>query len=223
MRRLLAVVLLALVSWVPGTAWAHDVLVDSDPKDGARLEEPPATVTLVFSAAVRQGYAKVTVTGSDGSAWADGEATVGKERVSVRVRPLVRPGKYVVGYRVLSSDGHPVSGKVTFTFAGGAASPAPSASAPASAPARDQAPDPAAEAAEAAANGGAGMAVVWIAGALVVLGLGTVVALRRSGGAPQAPAARAEDREGSSGAAVPAVRAEGRAPGDGERDGKARA
>jgi hypothetical protein len=37
-----------------------------------------------------------------------------------------------------------------------------------------------AEAAEAAANGGAGMAVVWIVGALLVLAAGTAVALRRS-------------------------------------------
>jgi hypothetical protein len=49
---------------------------------------------------------------------------------------LPGPGKYTVAYRVVSADGHPVEGAVTFTVTGTTAvagSPSPSASAVASA------------------------------------------------------------------------------------------
>ncbi|GAA4071801.1 copper resistance CopC family protein [Nonomuraea soli] len=225
MRRLLTVLLVACAAaWalMPGAAWAHDVLVGSDPADGARLDAAPSEVTLVFNTAVRTGYAHVNVTGPGGTSWADGSAVVRKERVSVKVRPLGAAGEYVVGYRILSSDGHPVSGKVTFTLTRpgpGAEAPATPGATPAATPTAtptgtptgtptaaptgtpvpsaaggDQAgqgavsptgpastaPDLSMQAAEAAANGGAGMAVLWIGGALLVLAAGTVVALRRS-------------------------------------------
>ncbi|MBF8189150.1 copper resistance protein CopC, partial [Nonomuraea sp. K274] len=116
MRRLLTVLLLtcACAGIFSSPALAHNVLVGSDPKDGATLSAAPGRVTLVFDQVVRQGYAQVRVTGAEGSAWADGAAVVAAERVSVEVRPLPAGGSYVVGYRVLSADGHPVTGRITF-------------------------------------------------------------------------------------------------------------
>ncbi|TYB68402.1 copper resistance protein CopC [Nonomuraea sp. PA05] len=180
MRRLLTVLLLALAAAgvMCSPASAHNVLIGSDPEDGATLTASPAQVTLVFDQAVRQGYAQVGVTGADGSAWADGSAVVAAERVSVKVKPLPAGGSYVVGYRILSADGHPVTGKISFTVAAGASGVASGAPVGGSS----------ADAAEAAANGGAGMAVVWVVGALLVLAAGTAVALRRA--APAAPAAQ---------------------------------
>ncbi|MEV4577026.1 copper resistance CopC family protein [Nonomuraea jabiensis] len=205
MRRLLTVLLLAFAAAgiAPPAAQAHNVLISSDPKDGATLPTAPARVTLVFDQAVRQGYAQVGVTGPDGSSWADGAAEVAAERVSVRVKPLPSAGAYTVGYRILSADGHPVTGKITFTLAAGAATGGPAQSTgqdagqnpgantgqDAGQGATGQAPrDASAQAAEAAANGGAGMAVVWIVGALLLLAAGTAVALRRSRPAATVPA-----------------------------------
>ncbi|NUR90964.1 MAG: copper resistance protein CopC [Nonomuraea sp.] len=184
MRRLLTVLLLAGVAlgFAPA-AQAHNVLVGSDPRDGATLSASPAQVTLVFDQAVRQGYAQVGVTGADGASWTDGTAVVAAERVSVKVRPLPAGGSYVVGYRILSADGHPVTGKISFSLAATATG--------VSAGQADQGAS--AEAAEAAANGGAGMAVVWIVAALLLLAAGTVVALRRS--TPRTPASEPRDPE----------------------------
>ncbi|MEV0380847.1 copper resistance CopC family protein [Nonomuraea sp. NPDC050643] len=184
MRRLLTTLLLALVatgmSWSP--AQAHNVLVGSDPKDGATLTAAPERVTLVFDQAVRQGYAQVGLTGADGSSWADGSAVVAAERVSVKVKPLPAGGPYTVGYRILSADGHPVTGKITFTLAANGAAAPTGGTTGGTATGSDAL---SAEAAEAAANGGAGMAVVWIVGALLVLAAGTAVALRRPSPAPR--------------------------------------
>ncbi|MEV4217973.1 copper resistance CopC family protein [Nonomuraea sp. NPDC049725] len=189
MRRLLTVLLLAAcaAAGLASPAWAHNVLVGSDPADGATLAAPPSRITLTFDQPARQGYAQIGVTGGDGSAWADGAAVVSAEKVSVAVRPMPA-GSYVVGYRILSSDGHPVTGKLTFTVAGtGAAAPSGDA---ATAPAA--APDAGAAAAEAAANGGAGMAVVWIVAALFILAAGTALALRRATPPPTGPSSTAE-------------------------------
>ncbi|NRQ36760.1 copper resistance protein CopC [Nonomuraea sp. NN258] len=186
MRRLLTVLLFALVAvGIAQPAQAHNVLVGSDPDDGATLSSAPGRVTLVFDQPVRKGYAQVGVTGADGSAWADGAAEVAAERVTVKLKPLPAGGAYTVGYRILSADGHPVTGKLTFRLAAdttGAAAPSQQDT-PAAAPKDAEALErqrAGAEAAEAAANGGAGMAVVWIVGALLVLAAGTAVALRRA-------------------------------------------
>ncbi|MFB4265171.1 copper resistance protein CopC [Nonomuraea sp. GTA35] len=190
MRRLLTVLLLAFaavgVTYSP--AQAHNVLIGSDPEDGATLTASPSQVTLVFDQAVRQGYAQLGVTGADGSAWADGSAVVAAERVSVKVKPLPAGGSYVVGYRILSADGHPVTGKISFKLAAAATPGAAGAAAAGAATGGSSA-----DAAEAAANGGAGMAVVWIVGALLVLAAGTAVALRRAAPAGRAAPAPAPD------------------------------
>ncbi|MFI6927020.1 copper resistance protein CopC [Nonomuraea spiralis] len=186
MRRLLTVLLLACaaVGFAP-SAQAHNVLVGSDPKDGAALSASPARVTLVFDQAVRQGYAQVGVTGADGSSYADGTAEVSAERVSVKVKPLPAGGSYVVGYRILSADGHPVTGSISFSLAASATGVSVGQNGQTGQTGQsDQGSS--AQAAEAAANGGAGMAVVWIVAALLLLAAGTAVALRRSTSAPAA-------------------------------------
>ncbi|MGN9782982.1 copper resistance CopC family protein [Nonomuraea sp. ZG12] len=206
MRRLVTVLLLACAAMaIAPPAQAHNVLISSDPKDGATLSAPPGQITLVFDQPVRQGYAQIGVTGADGSAWADGATTVAAERVTVKVKPLTTGGAYVVGYRILSADGHPVTGKIGFTLTGGGTptgAPQDAGTEPDTAAQQDAAapqnagadrdagaqPDAGAAAAEAAANGGAGMAVVWIVAALLVLAAGTAVALRRANPRPPADA-----------------------------------
>ncbi|MBB2913329.1 hypothetical protein FHS43_004627 [Streptosporangium becharense] len=184
MRRLLTVLLLVCAALLGAVApaQAHNVLIGSDPKDGAELTAGPRQITLTFDQPVRQGFAQISVTGPDGARWEDGKTTVDKEKVSVGVKPLGPAGEYVVGYRILSSDGHPVSSKIAFTLTapGPAAGQASAAPVPAASVPAPQQPDLGAQAAEAAQNGGAGMAVLWIAVALVVLGGATVVALRRT-------------------------------------------
>ncbi|MFD1933781.1 copper resistance protein CopC [Nonomuraea mangrovi] len=183
MRRLLTVLLLACAALgvTVAPAQAHNVLTGSDPKEGAALPSAPEQVTLEFDQPARQGFAQVTVTGPDGGRWEAAQATVNGSKVTARLRPLGPAGAYVIGYRILSADGHPVSGKVTFTLTvAGTGTPASQAPAPQ----QSQAADLGAQAAEAAANGGAGMAIVWVVGALVLLGAGTVIALRRAAPSP---------------------------------------
>jgi copper resistance protein C len=183
-RRLLTVLLLAcaVLLGAVAPAQAHNILIGSDPKDGAQLATGPDKITLTFDQPVRQGFAQISVTGPDGTRWEDGKTAVDNHRVSVGVNPLGPAGEYIVGYRILSSDGHPVASKTTFTLTtpgtGTASQPASALSS--TGPQARQAPGLGAQAAEAAQNGGAGMAVLWIVGSILLLGCATVVALRRT-------------------------------------------
>ncbi|MFD0200086.1 MULTISPECIES: copper resistance CopC family protein [Saccharothrix] len=174
MRRVVSLLLTGLVAGavVLGTAtpaFAHNVLVSSDPKDGAQLESGPTTITLTFDQPVQAGekFNTITVTGPEGTRWeADGEPTVKNNSVVFPVRPLGPAAEYAVGYRILSADGHPVTGSLKFTLTkAGNGTPAPASSSAAQ---------------DAASSSGAGGVPiwVWIAGAAVLLAGGAFLALR---------------------------------------------
>jgi len=101
---------------VAGPASAHAVLVSSDPQDGSRLTSAPARVTFTFDEAVQlpdDGTAAVSDTGTDA---AGGDATLAASGREVVV-PLAKglpDGAYTVSYRVVSADGHVVTGAIRF-------------------------------------------------------------------------------------------------------------
>ena len=105
-----------------GPAAAHDVLLSSDPADGSAVQTAPATITLTFDQPVQDFEPVVTVTGPDGQSYQSGSPTVDSTVVTNAVGPLSAAGEYVVAYRVVSADGHPVVGEVKFQFTG---APAP--------------------------------------------------------------------------------------------------
>lgn len=122
------------VSLLPATpAAAHNSLTGSDPRDGARVATAPARIELRFLAKPDPATTKITVTGPDNVAALGGAPTFTGNRVRLPFKPG-RAGLYIVGYRVASSDGHPVSGEVRFTLTTGTpADPSASATAPATA------------------------------------------------------------------------------------------
>lgn len=158
--------------FAPGIALAHNVLVGSDPADGAKLDVGPSKITLRFDLPVQEGFNTVTLIGPDGDHYENAAATVDGSNVSVTAGPLGPAGLYRVGYRIVSDDGHPVSGSISFTLtkAGtGSGHPGPSGSAPTAG----------SDAGAAGDSGAGGVPVwVWIAGAVVLVVAGAGVALR---------------------------------------------
>lgn len=157
-----------------GTAAAHNVLIGSDPAEGARLATGPARISLTFDLPVQPGFTTLTLTGPDGNQWQAGPPAEDGSVVSAPVRRLGPAGEYIIGYQVLSADGHPVRGAVRFTLTarggGTVAAPAASTSTPTGEPAGQ-------------AGSGTTPGWPWVAGAAVLLAAGVVVALRvgRSG------------------------------------------
>ena len=123
----LVAVLTALAAVVfAGPAAAHDVLLSSDPADGSTVQTAPPSVTLTFDQPVQNFEPVVTVTGPDGQSYQSGSPTVDSTVVTNSVGPLTAAGEYVIAYRVVSADGHPVVGEVKFQFTGAPAPAAPS-------------------------------------------------------------------------------------------------
>ncbi|WP_028938489.1 copper resistance CopC family protein [Pseudonocardia spinosispora] len=118
MRRQLLIWSVAVIGLLigTGTAWAHNVLVNSDPVNGSSVAAGPAKVTLKFDLPVQQSFSTVTVLGPDGLHYEGGPSQVDGNSVSAPVNPLGAAGKYTVGYRIVSDDGHPVSGSISFTL-----------------------------------------------------------------------------------------------------------
>lgn len=96
-------------------AWAHAVLVETDPVDDARLVDPPNTVRLLFNEPVDVPLGAVRVFDSSGERVDRGDAThgTGPEEVRVSLSDLAE-GVYVVTWRAVSADSHPVSGAFLF-------------------------------------------------------------------------------------------------------------
>lgn len=116
-------------------AAAHDSLISSDPANGTTVEVLPAALTLSFSAALLsdEGSTVVQVTDAAGTELSSGSPETNQNVVT---QPLdgTATGNITVLWRVVSSDGHPVSGELSFTVAGPAtAEPTPTVTASASA------------------------------------------------------------------------------------------
>lgn len=118
--------LAALAAAAPRAA-AHTDLDTARPAADATLAELPSHITLTFSDPMTEKYAKVAVTAPDGKSAATEEPAVSGHEVTLALDPTSPAGRYTVGYRVVSADGHPVSGSYSFTVEAAAGSPAPSA------------------------------------------------------------------------------------------------
>lgn len=105
-----------LFFFFPTTAYAHDHLVSSSPEAGAVLSEAPAEITLVYSAELTSAGATVLITDEEGTDWANSEPVITGDTVTVAVQDHIASGAYVVQWRVVSSDGHPITGEVPFTL-----------------------------------------------------------------------------------------------------------
>ena len=99
-----------------GPASAHASLVSSDPRDGATLDRLPSRVSFTFSEdVVTPAY--VVVRTADGSDVTSGEPVVDGATVSQELDGSAATGEVTLAYRVVSVDGHPVTGELAVTVA----------------------------------------------------------------------------------------------------------
>ncbi len=141
--RVLLVSLVAVVGLVAvGTAAAaHDVLIDSDPADGAVLDESPTSVVLTFNNPPLEVGSAISVVDADGATVAEGTGRVEGNDVVLDLDGVLPAGDLEVRWRVASSDGHPIEGTIPFTLeVEDAAVAEPTEDATTSAPAESTAP-----------------------------------------------------------------------------------
>jgi copper transport protein len=104
---------------LPAAAWAHAALEATVPRANVVLNRPPPVVQLRFSEAVEPRFAAVSVTNAGGRSQTAGVPRRSASDPKTLVVPLERVGEgwYLVYWRVISVDGHPV--RSAFTFAVG--------------------------------------------------------------------------------------------------------
>ncbi|MDG4779501.1 copper resistance protein CopC [Micromonospora sp. WMMD961] len=105
------------------SASAHAVLESSSPAASSVVPSGPSEVVLTFSEAVRKVPGKIRVIAPDGSRADRGEPSFDDTVVTIPVAPDGGRGTYLVSFRVISADSHPVSG--AFTYSVGAPSTPP--------------------------------------------------------------------------------------------------
>jgi copper transport protein len=127
----------ALVAAGTPAAIAHARLTGSVPADGARVARPPGAVELVFDEAVEDRLAAATLVDARGRSRPLAlRAAPNPGRLVFDLPARVPAGRSTIRYRVVSTDGHPLTG--AFGFAGRRSRAAGSAGA-GGAPATDRA------------------------------------------------------------------------------------
>ncbi|QDG61689.1 copper resistance CopC family protein [Pseudarthrobacter sp. NIBRBAC000502771] len=158
-----------------GPAHAHDALQSTSPERDATVTAAPASVSLTLSEPPTDSQSLnlsvITVTDSTGKTLSDGQVTVTGPTISTKVAPGSN-GPYTVLWRTVSSDGHPIEGKYSFTVQD------PGAETPAAAPATTASVPP--SAAPSATQSAAATTVPMAprpddSNALLVVGIGAVI------------------------------------------------
>ncbi len=121
-RRLVVGAALAVVVVLvtAGPAAAHATLEATSPADGAHLDTAPHAVSLTFSEDVSAPLGAVRVFDAQRHRVDNGDVVARDNTVTVGMNQ-VGDGGYIVTWRVISADSHPVNGAFTFTVGNGAA------------------------------------------------------------------------------------------------------
>ena len=121
-RRLIAVVL--AVAGMFGTvlgsraAFAHAFPVREVPGPGAVLTVAPQAVVISFTESVNARFSGITVRAVHGASVDDGMSKRDRHDhkvLTVRLKPPLQPGVYVVRWHALAMDGHRTAGGYKFT------------------------------------------------------------------------------------------------------------
>lgn len=102
------------------SANAHAQLTSSDPSKNEVIKTLPSLVWLEFDGDLlsfgEKQINKITVTNSKKMRIDIGGPIVGGARISTKLKAGLPAGKYLVSYRIVSEDGHPVEGSYSFTY-----------------------------------------------------------------------------------------------------------
>jgi copper transport protein len=96
-----------------GAARAHATLVLTHPADGAVLSQAPSTVRLKFNEPITPLAFRIV--DPEGRWRDDAIARAVNDTIDVEFAHTLAPGTHVLSYRIVSADGHPVGGTLSFS------------------------------------------------------------------------------------------------------------
>ena len=114
-------ILVGVLALSTTAASAHATLESSSPADGQSVLTSPSEIRITFSEAVTTISGGLSVLDADGKTVDVGNSeVVGGRTLVAPISETLSDGTYVATYRVLSADGHPVSGSILFGVGNGA-------------------------------------------------------------------------------------------------------
>lgn len=184
MKRVVPLVVLLLLVLVAGggIAQAHSELVSSSPEDGQVLDAPPTEVTFTFNEDLLPDFVNFVATNADGDVTELVVSGLNGPTVVLAWPPQAPGGEWQIDYRVVSADGHPVDGSITFSYVAESPSPTPTPSTPSPSPSATTSsatPEPAPTSAEPSpsavpASESSGPSTGWI---IAIVGVGALIGI----------------------------------------------
>ncbi|GAA2486481.1 hypothetical protein Ahu01nite_014190 [Winogradskya humida] len=121
---MLVVLALAALVLPAAPASAHAALLNAVPEPGSVVGTAPAEIVVRFSESISVVEGRTQVLAPDGKR-ITGEVTAQGPLLRIKVRHAGQPlGTYLVSYRIISADSHPVGGAMTFSVGAPSARPA---------------------------------------------------------------------------------------------------
>lgn len=167
-----AAVLVAAGVGLAVPAAAHSQLVSSSPADGAVVAVAPTEVAFTFDEDLLPGVDTIAVSDDEGNVVSSVKVEPDGNVVRAPWPADLPDGTYQAAYRIVSADGHPVSGAILVTIDRAASSsPAPSGSAASAAGPSTAASAPAAAPSATSTSASPGGTPIALVGAVTLLAL----------------------------------------------------
>jgi hypothetical protein len=163
-------------------ASAHNILLQTNPANGAQVATLPPDITLTFNEPALAIGSVMRIVGPGGDVAAGAPVLVDRT-VRESIRPGSPAGAYTVQWRVTSLDGHPISGQFSFTAAAGSTAAAGGSTAGAL---PQTSGDPGSGSAKP-------LVLILIVAGVLVVGAGVFLAIRRPGPTLAADEAESDD------------------------------
>ena len=121
MKKIIIAIILFSLPWVSSSsAYAHAQVTQAEPSRNQVIKFLPRLIWVEFDGDLmvlgEKNPNSISVTDSKNRRWDVGGSIVGGARLSVKLNPKIKAGKYKVTYRVVSDDGHVVNGSYWFTY-----------------------------------------------------------------------------------------------------------
>ncbi|MEI2401505.1 copper resistance protein CopC [Niallia taxi] len=97
-------------------ASAHAYIVNSSPSENESLDDSPTKATIEYNEKIQSGFAVLNVTNSAGEKVDEGNVTVEGKTISVDLKANLKNDVYTMEWRVVSADGHSITGLVPFSI-----------------------------------------------------------------------------------------------------------
>ena len=107
---------LGLVTLTAIPSQAHSQLVSSSPANGAALTDPPSEIVFTFDENLLPDLDTISINNDQGVNVTSQQVEPVGNTLSMPWTVTIEAGTYQVAYRIVSGDGHPVTGAISFTF-----------------------------------------------------------------------------------------------------------